>query len=178
MSSQLSPTIVRTKVSDILASVEFIMNIRREVFPMIDHDVLPTDLQNFEQHYMQPDSAMFLAIAEEAGVIGSIGVVRYDNRIADIRGLHDSATTAEIVKCYVDPRYRRGGLGSLLVDEALHFMNKTCYQTAYLHTHRFLPGAVSFWQRNGFAIRMEQKDDWQIVHMDHPLSTSPDKRRS
>jgi len=169
LSSDRLPSIVRAGTSDQCASVSFIMSIRREMFPMLDPDVLPLDLKNFEQHYMLPDAALFIAISEEARVIGSIGVVRYDNRIAEIEGLYDSAVTAEIVKCYVDPHYRRGGLGSLLFAEALRFMQKSGYQTAYLHTHRFLPGAVAFWQRNGFTVRMEQADDWQTVHMDQPV---------
>ncbi|WP_432775813.1 GNAT family N-acetyltransferase [Brevibacillus gelatini] len=167
MTPQQSATIVKASDSDIVASVAFMMKIRREVFPMIDHDVLPADLGNFSQSYMQPGSALLIATVEEAGIIGSIGVVPYDDRIAEIKGRYDVSTTAEIVKCYVDPRYRRGGLGSRLVGKALQFIAQSGYQTAYLHTHRFLPGAVSFWQRNGFAIRMEGEDDWQTVHMDY-----------
>lgn len=72
----------------------------------------------------------------------------------------------EIVKCYVDPAYRRYGIGSLLVQELGRIVTKMRYTTLYLHTHRFLPGAVDFWERQGFTFIAEEQNEWQIVHMD------------
>ncbi|MNP68286.1 hypothetical protein D3C76_1642210 [compost metagenome] len=36
----------------------------------------------------------------------------------------------------------------------------------YLHTHPFLPGAIAFWERQGFVvIDVEQDPVWQTTHM-------------
>ncbi|MBD2870383.1 GNAT family N-acetyltransferase [Paenibacillus sp. IB182493] len=143
------------------------MNMRKEVFPMLDPNVIPMDLMNFEANYMEPSSggAFFIAVYEQTGIVGSIGIVPFDDRFQAIQGLYASGTAAEVVKCYVDNRYRRQGVGTKLVGKALQYIEETGYLAAYLHTHRFLPGAVSFWQRHGFQIIAEQNDDWQLVHM-------------
>ena len=75
-------------------------------------------------------------------------------------------SAAEIVKCYVDPAYRRFGIGSMLINELENVVKDMHYTTLYLHTHRFLPGAVDFWKRQGYTVIAEENDDWQTVHMD------------
>ncbi|MNW68621.1 hypothetical protein D3C74_474280 [compost metagenome] len=54
----------------------------------------------------------------------------------------------------------------MLVKELENVVKDMHYTTLYLHTHRFLPGAVDFWKRQGFTLIAEQDDDWQTVHMD------------
>jgi hypothetical protein len=40
-------------------------------------------------------------------------------------------------------------------------------EVLYLHTHPFLPGAIGFWERQGFAV-VDVEDDpvWHTTHMD------------
>jgi len=41
----------------------------------------------------------------------------------------------------------------------------------YLHTHPFLPGAIAFWERQGFVvIDVEQDPVWQTTHMQLTLA--------
>ena len=74
--------------------------------------------------------------------------------------------TAEICRCYVDKRYRRQGIGRQLLAFAETFCEQQQYTRLYLHTHHFLPGGYSFWQRNDFQVVMDMHDDWQLVHME------------
>jgi GNAT superfamily N-acetyltransferase len=115
------------------------------------------------------DTVFVIARLGKAGIIGSIGIIPYDGRIQVIDGRYPEHTAAEIVKCYVDPAFRRYGIGSLLVRELEQFVNQMQYTTLYLHTHRFLPGAVDFWERQGFTFITEEQNEWQIVHMDKPI---------
>ncbi|UUZ97204.1 GNAT family N-acetyltransferase [Paenibacillus sp. P25] len=95
-----------------------------------------------------------------------MALLRYDNRIPSLKGAYAERNTAEIVKCYVDASVRRNGIGSELVKAALALAARAGYEVLYLHTHRFLPGAVSFWRRQGFEIRLETGDELQTVHLD------------
>lgn len=120
--------------------------------------------------YLEPDDATFYAaISSEGEVVGSIAVVRYDERLEETRGFYDGQSTAEIVKCYVDAKRRRQGIGAELVREALHFCREAGYENAYLHTHRFLPGVVTFWEQQGFEIKCETKDALETIHMDRKI---------
>jgi GNAT superfamily N-acetyltransferase len=160
-------TIKKVTQEDIPQMLEFVMKVRREEFPTLNNDVLPHDLLHFEEAYIHPRDAVFLAaFSKEGSIMGSIAVSRYDGRVKAVEGWYDLQTTAEILKCYVDKDARRSGIGSLLVKEAINFSRECGYETAYLHTHRFLPGAVQFWQSHGYAIKLEEGDSMQTVHMD------------
>ncbi|GJM74970.1 N-acetyltransferase [Paenibacillus macerans] len=149
---------IRTDVSvnevtneQIPAAIDFMAGIRREVFPMLQNDPLPKDMLHFEQVYLEPeDASFFVAAAEDGRIIGTIGVLRYNERIEAIRGRYNQESVAEIVRCFVGPATRRRGVGSLLFREAANFAKDAGYSMLYLHTHHFLNGAVAFWQRQGF----------------------------
>ncbi|CAG7649161.1 GNAT family N-acetyltransferase [Paenibacillus allorhizosphaerae] len=94
----------------------------------------------------------------------------YDDRIAEIKGTYAARTTAELVKCYVKPELRRLGLGTALVHRLLPIARDKGYEIMYLHTHRFLPGAVGFWEKQGFTFRLEPFDRYETVHMDKYLA--------
>ncbi|MBB6023090.1 GNAT superfamily N-acetyltransferase [Paenibacillus sp. JGP012] len=167
---QLKPEVKPVQSHEIQEAIDFAMRVRSEVFSMIDPSVLPKDFQQFTEHYLDRNDAIFLvARLGEAGIVGSIGIMPYDGRIQAIEGRYSASTAAEIVKCYVDPAYRRHGIGSLLVQELEQIVTRMRYTTLYLHTHRFLPGAVDFWERQGFAFIAEEENEWQIVHMDKPI---------
>ena len=169
-----TPKVMKIQEHQIEAAVRFAMNIRREVFPMLDPDILPTDLLHFNEHYMNSDQSTFLvAVTDQGEIVGSVGILPYDDRIAEIAGRYPEGTAAEVVKCYVDAAYRRYGIGSLLIGALKDEVQNLPYSTLYLHTHRFLPGAVDFWKRQGFAIVAEPDDEWQIVHMEQAVTQSP-----
>jgi len=150
--------------------VEFVMRLRKEIFPMLNHDQLPLDLLHFDQYYLDTEkSAFFAAFSEDGSVLGTIGVLPYDGRFEKLEH-DDSAQTAEIIKCYIDPNYRRLGIGTELVKEATRFSRHVGYRMNYLHTHPFLPGAVPFWEAQGYGIRLvETHSVWKTIHMDRQL---------
>ncbi|WP_433744423.1 GNAT family N-acetyltransferase [Paenibacillus amylolyticus] len=164
---QSIPTVTPVQSHQIDDAIDFAMRVRREVFPMMDHTKLPEDFEQFREHYLDSDGSIFLvAMIRDTGIVGSIGILPYDGRIEAVDGRYAAQSAAEIVKCYVDPAYRRYGIGSMLVKELENVVKDMHYRTLYLHTHRFLPGAVDFWKRQGFTVITEQEDDWQTVHMD------------
>ena len=59
---------------------------------------------------------------------------------------------------------------------AENFANQQSYENIYLHTHKTLDGALEFWTKMGFIIRLDAKDELETVHMDkaiHGLKISP-----
>jgi GNAT superfamily N-acetyltransferase len=158
--------------SDIPKVSEFCMSIVREVFPMLDPLIPPRDLQQFEETYIWPREAAFLAAyAKNGEVVGTTAFRPYDGRIRGLKNSYELASTAEVVRCFVSKEFRRSGLGTKLVGEMVHFSMKAGDKTLYLHTHEFLPGAVEFWQGQGFVIRWQEQDPvWRTVHMDRSLT--------
>ncbi len=167
---QAVPRVIAVQEHQMKDAIDFAMRVRKEVFPMLDHEELPVDLEQFKEHYLDSAVTVFLvAVTEDNEIVGSIGILPYDGRIEAVNGQYPEQSAAEIVKCYVDSKYRRYGIGSLLVRELEKVVAELHYTTLYLHTHRFLPGAVDFWKRQGYVVVVEQDDDWQTVHMDKLL---------
>ncbi|SFG08445.1 GNAT family N-acetyltransferase [Pontibacter chinhatensis] len=146
--------------------VTYVRNFRKELFPMIDHSVVPEDLANFEACYMADDNAVFLVATDASGsIIGTIGMRRYDHRFAHLD--YTGQVINEVLKLYVEPAYRRKGLGRALVNALKSEAWQRGIETLYLHTHPFLSGAYEFWAKQGF--RMVCQDDTEIfrtIHMD------------
>lgn len=68
----------------------FVMRMRKEVFPMLSHDRLSSDLLDIHRVYLEPDDAVFFAaITAKGEVVGSIAALRYDERIQDIKGFYE-----------------------------------------------------------------------------------------
>ncbi|MBO0997517.1 GNAT family N-acetyltransferase [Bacillus sp. SD075] len=147
------------------------MRIRKEIFPMLSQDKLPPDLLHFKKHYIQRgNSTVYAARIHDGTLIGTIGIYPYDGRFDQLIDVYNHTHTAEIVKCYIDSKYRRLGIGTTLFKKALKFSMDAGYQNLYLHTHPFLPGAISFWENQGFEIRLAEEDAiWKTVHMDRNL---------
>ena len=169
----IKPTYHIKKIQQIDAAqvVDFMKEIRKELFPMLNHDQLPLDMLHFNDYYIdRKDSAFFAAIAEEGNVLGTIGYLPYDGRFDYLQEFYDQTKTTELIKCYIDPNYRRLGIGSALYETALDSIRNTGYQQIYLHTHPFLPGGIPFWKAQGFVERFAEPDPvWKTLHMDKKL---------
>ena len=50
--------------------------------------------------------------------------------------------------------------------EAEQFCKKSGYKLVYLHTHKYLAGALEFWQFQGFRVRLDEGGPRQTVHME------------
>lgn len=171
MNIKQSYTVKQVSLKDRDHVTEFMMRVRKEVFPMLSQDELPHDLLHFEETYLNEENAIiYVAYDHDKEVVGTIGVQPYDGRFSRLEKHYGHLNTAEIVKCYIDPEKRRSGVGTMLLKQARCFCNEVGYDMLYLHTHPFLPGAVPFWKANGFNERfMEEDPVWQTIHMDMKL---------
>ncbi|MEK4300105.1 GNAT family N-acetyltransferase [Oceanobacillus sp. FSL W8-0428] len=169
MSVKYSIKQVETKEAAQVA--EFMKSIRKELFPMLNHNQLPADLVHVHTYYLgRNDSALFAAISEEGEVLGTIGYLPYDNRFEYLQDYYAQIQTTELVRCYIDPGYRRLGIGSALYKTALKSICAAGYEKIYLHTHPFLPGGVPFWKALGFEEKLAEPDPiWKTLHMDKKL---------
>ncbi|MEK1831069.1 GNAT family N-acetyltransferase [Priestia megaterium] len=66
--------------------------------------------------------------------------IRLRWKVSCIKKRYEHKTAAEIVKCYVDPAYRRLGIGQQLLKAVEQFAQSHFYDTLYLHTHPFYRG--------------------------------------
>ncbi len=162
-------TIKQVTTTDTKQVVAFLVKMRSQLFPMLNKDVLSPDLANFEMHYLYKEkTAFFAALSPTNEVIGTICVYPYDRRFSHLNDFYPE-NTAEIVKCYVDEKYRRCGIGKQLFQQALSFSQGT-YDVLSLHTHPFLPGGFAFWQSRGFHTRFTEQDGvWDTIFMDMNL---------
>src|SRR5690606_41531080 len=72
-------------------------------------------------------------------LVGVIGMLGYDYRFPHL-GL-DERKTVEVARLFVDPAYRRTGLGTVLFEYLLRIAKREEIERLYLHTHPFLEGA-------------------------------------
>ena len=145
-------------------AIGFVMAARAEMFPMLDSRVLPADLQRFAQVYVQGQAGAFWLARCAGQIVAAVGYLPYDHRFAqfDYRGVH----TVEIVRLFVAPAFRRSGLAARLCSELREHAISQGVEVLYLHTHPFLPGAIRFWEKQGFTVTAVEDDPlWQTTHM-------------
>ncbi|SHJ71040.1 GNAT family N-acetyltransferase [Desulfofundulus thermosubterraneus] len=170
MSKSTRIFIKRPGNSDIQPATEFAFKMIKEVYGRGIDPVWDSDLLNFEEFYLHTRGNTFLVAFNENGEIaGTLAVRRYDGRIKVLEGFYDLKATAELAKCYVDRKYRRRGIGSLLVKEAEQFCRGAGYKVIYLYTHMYLPGGYEFWHAQGFKLRLYEGGSQQTVHMEKIL---------
>ncbi|MDR0277489.1 MAG: GNAT family N-acetyltransferase [Paucimonas sp.] len=154
---------------DIAAVVDFVMQARARIFPMLADAPMPADLADFAGHYLMPGAGRFLIAREGGRIVAAIGYLHYDHRFAqlDYRGRR----VVEVVRLFVEPEYRRGGLGRRLYEALQDMAREDGVEVLYLHTHPFLPGAIAFWERLGFVV-VDVEDDpvWRTTHMQKPIT--------
>ncbi|MBV4500213.1 GNAT family N-acetyltransferase [Pseudomonas shirazensis] len=143
--------------------VAFVNDSRRELFALLADAPLPADLARFSDTYLQ-GGGCFLTARDNGRLVAAIGYLPYDHRFSQLN-YHDF-TVVEVVRLFVLPEYRRCGLAAALFAELRLRAKAAGIECLYLHTHPFLPGAIRFWERQGFVITdIEQDPVWQTTHM-------------
>ncbi|USP81384.1 hypothetical protein yc1106_08658 [Curvularia clavata] len=159
--------------------VRFINHARRAMFPEL-HAQLEDDVARWVQSGCFLCARKFTTSAteqekfntkEERGgdIIATIGYVPYDDRFAHLLQYNDGRRTVELVRLFVVPEYRRCGLASELVHAIKRCAAEEKEESVrlYLHTHPFLPGAISFWEKQGFRVVFAEEDEvWRTTHME------------
>ncbi|MBC8988228.1 GNAT family N-acetyltransferase [Pedobacter sp. N36a] len=154
------------KGAQIESARSFSARSRKELFPMLCHEHLPKDLQAFEETYNNGNPGVFLMAGTKAGqIIGCIAAIPYDHRFGQLQ-LASNALTYEVCRLYVLPSFRHQNIGrSLFAALHIQLQNKSVKQL-YLHTHPFLDGAQSFWEKMGFQLLIQDPDKpFYTIHM-------------
>jgi GNAT superfamily N-acetyltransferase len=158
-----SVEIVPVEAQHIPAVVDFVQRARAQIFPMLDATSLPGDLAQFEHVYLVGGGRFLIALREDE-ILAAIGYVPYDGRFPQLD--YRQRRTVEIVRLFVIPEFRRSGLATTIYEALKDYARQQGVEVLYLHTHPFLPGAIGFWQRQGFRIVDVESDPvWQTTHM-------------
>jgi GNAT superfamily N-acetyltransferase len=157
------PVIQTVSDADIPEVLDFVLKARAELFPKLSATGMPDDLARFAEVYLH-GAGRFL-IARQAGqIVASIGYLPYDRRFPHLA--YPDRTVVEVVRLFVLPAQRRSGLAGALYRSLKDLALANAVDVIYLHTHPFLPGAIAFWQRQGFEIIDVDADPvWQTTHM-------------
>jgi len=98
-----------------------------------DHDL--SDLNKF---YFD-NKGWFAVIDDGDDIIGSYGIFRVSERVCELR------------KMYLFREYQGKGLGSLMMEDALHQAKALGYAEIILETNRLLDKAIQLYKKYGFA---------------------------
>jgi len=164
----------QVKSTDVGEVLPYVIECRKLLFPMLDPDVLPKDLEFFEEIYLQTQTGAFLqAQTSEGNRIGVIGMMPYDYRFPHLQ--INKQPTVEVARLFVEPEFRRAGLATLLFQNLQKLAKQKEVHNLYLHTHPFLPGAYEFWLRQGFSlIDSREEAGFPTLHMENVLLTAPE----
>jgi GNAT superfamily N-acetyltransferase len=150
---------------DIAAVVDFVMRARAQTFPLLSSAEMPPDLQYFARVYGEEGDGRFLIARDEGEIVAAVGYLPYDHRFAQLD--YASSRVVEVVRLFVLPDYRRSGLATTICNTLKGCAKEQGVDVLYLHTHPFLPGAIGFWQRQGFCVTDVEDDPlWQTTHME------------
>lgn len=156
--------ITRVHSADIPQVLDFVQQAREQMFTKLHGSAPPNDLLAFDATYVQGPGC-FLQARQHGRIIGSIGYLPYDRRFANFA--YPGLSAVEVVRLFVAPEHRRAGLAKALYGALQDAAQAGGAEVMYLHTHPFLPGAVDFWQRQGFAVIGVDTDPvWQTTHME------------
>lgn len=154
------------KYEEIVPIQSYVMDFRRELFPMLDNTIRPRDIEHFAERYVNHEDGLFLQAKDENGrLMGVIGMMPYDYRFPYLDYTHQK--TVEVARLFIEPDCRRLGLGSALFAELMKQAQIKGIEVLYLHTHHFLTGAFEFWERQGFRhIYTSIDNEQETLHME------------
>lgn len=138
--------------------LQYVLDARKILFPMLDAQKPPKDLVNFAQTYLNStENAFFQLRNDKNQLIGAIGMLAYDYRFDYLQ--LPTENVAEVVRLYINPAYRRLKLATKMVDFLEKYAKQhTNIRHLYLHTHPFLNGACEFWLNQGFTLIAEKME--------------------
>ncbi|WP_407380555.1 GNAT family N-acetyltransferase [Methanobrevibacter sp.] len=126
------------------------------------------DIVKLDEYYIFPSrNNFFIATNKETGeILATIGLRGYDKDFDEFKNMYSNESTASIWRLFVDEKYRRCGLASLMFNIAEKFAYNSNYNEIYLHTHKTLDGALQFWKKMGFEVTIDTNNELQTVHME------------
>jgi N-acetylglutamate synthase and related acetyltransferases len=159
-------SISRVGEEDIDVILPYVIEFRRKLFPMLDANKIPKDLLAFSAVYLSSEAGAFLQARDYQGkLIGVIGMLAYDYRFPYLN--IDKRKTVEVARLFVEPAYRRSGLGTALFLHLTQVAKEKGIERLYLHTHPFLTGAYEFWNKLGFQLKdIRDESNFPTIHME------------
>ncbi|KAG9203152.1 hypothetical protein G6514_003069 [Epicoccum nigrum] len=181
-------TISAVTPSSLAETSAFVNASRRELFASLGHDALLDDPAVLET------SRVLVARDAAGSVIAAIAHVPFDYRFPHLpppvgcapasssppstassssssldlpfsSSPKSSCKVVEVVRLFVLPRYRRCGLAATLFQSLQEHAFASGVQCMYLHTHPFLPGAIRFWEKQGFElVGVDHEDKVWLTH--------------
>ena len=127
----------------------FLFNQIKKVYGIGRNPKFHYDIDQLKEYYILPSRNNFYVAWDGDNIVATAAV----------------RDTASIWRLMVDEDYRRHGLARNLVDVMEDFARKKSYDKMYLHTHRYLDGALSFWKSLGYEITVEEDDYDETSHM-------------
>ena len=166
--------IIQSAVPDEIPElVDFVMAARAEIYPILDtssHTQLAKrELADFQKTYLDHHDGAFFTARDNGALVATAAYVAYDHRFSQLNFGEDRVV--EVVRLYVSRPWRRAGVASRLFEALQKRAHAAGIEKLYLHTHPFLPGAISFWERQGFRIlNVEDDPVWHTTHMSLSLT--------
>jgi len=165
-------TIRPAAAADLPRMRPFLAAMIARTYPELSAERIGQRLLSLESDYLRPEAVLLGAFASSGEVLGSLALRPWDGRIALLADRYRSRPTTEMERVYVAPDLRGRGLGTALVRAGEEFARARGFAIICLHTHHFLPGALSFWLKQGFVVVTETADSWQTVFMEKSLPRS------
>jgi len=167
-----NPVIRSAMPQEIPTIVDFVLAARSDMFLRVPARLhvpkVQAELAKFQEDYLDDRDGAFLIARSNGQIIATVGYVAYDDRFPQLD--FGSERVVEVVKLYVDPQWRRAGLATKIFAALQSEARQAGIGRLYLHTHPFLPGSVSFWERQGFQLECVDEDPiWQTTHMSKML---------
>lgn len=143
---------------------DFVLRMLAQLYPPGACNLQPDDLARFKEVYIERADSCFY-IAEDSGgrIIGTAAVRGYDDRFSFLASRMTEGSVCEMSRFYIDPAFRKQGIGRQLYARTEAYAIGAGYQGSYLHTSVYLPGGYPYWLSNGYEpIHWETE---QIVHL-------------
>ena len=143
----------------------FLFNQIKKVYGIGRNPKFHYDIDQLKEYYILPSRNNFYVAWDGDKIVATAAVRAYDKDYEIFNGVYSKDDTASIWRLMVDEDYRRHGLARNLVDVMEDFARKKSYDKMYLHTHRYLDAALSFWKSLGYEVTVEEDDYDETSHM-------------
>ena len=134
------------------AVIDLILSIQKEEFGVAVDLADQPDLQDIHAHYSQ----FWLAVDEEKGVVGTLGIVKFNKRQAVLK------------KMFVNVEYRGKSVAQLLLDNLFEYCRIENIKEIYLGTVEQFKAAHRFYEKNNFEpiVKSELPIDFPVLKVD------------
>lgn len=144
---------------------EFLFDQIKKVYGIGRDPKFHYDIDGLKEYYVLPSRNNFFIAWDDDKIVATGALRAYDVDYDFFKDVYSKDDTASIWRLMVDEDYRRHGLARNIVAEMEDFARSNSYDKMYLHTHRYLDAALSFWKSLGYTVTVEEDDYDETSHM-------------